>query len=175
MKLTSNKILLPLYLVAVAVLAALDQWVKHLCVLHLKGQEPIVLIPGVLEFSYLENHGAAFGMLQNKQWFFWILTVVFICCALYFFVKVPKTRYYLPMILTVILLLAGAVGNFIDRLTYRYVVDFIYFRLINFPVFNIADIYVTLSMIALVALVLFRYKDGDFAFLEGKKKQEQKG
>ncbi len=165
---TKAKVYLPIVL-ATVLLVALDQWVKHLCVLHLKGQEPIVLIPGVLEFNYLENHGAAFGMLQNQQWFFWILTAVFIGFAVLFFVKVPKNSYYLPMILIVTVLLSGAIGNFIDRIAYRYVVDFIYFRLIDFPIFNIADIYVTCSMIALIAFVLLKYKDGDFAFLFGKK------
>lgn len=152
-------------LLSTVVLVAADQWVKQLCVAHLKGSDPIVLIPGVLEFNYLENHGAAFGMLQGKQIFFWILTVCFIGVALWFFVKVPKTSYFAPLTISVVVLLAGAIGNFIDRIAYKYVVDFIYFRLINFPVFNIADIYVTLSMIALIALVMFRYKDGDFAFL----------
>lgn len=164
-----NKILFPILAVAIALLVFLDQWTKHLCVAHLKGQSPIVLIPGVLEFTYLENHGAAFSMLQNKQYFFWILTAVFICAAIWFFIKVPKTSFYMPMIATVTVLLAGAIGNFIDRLNLKYVVDFIYFRLINFPVFNVADIYVSLAMVALVALILFKYKDGDFEFLGSKK------
>ncbi|MDO4617001.1 MAG: signal peptidase II [Lachnospiraceae bacterium] len=169
MKETKTSIALTLILLCTAVLVVLDQWVKHLCVLHLKGQEPITLISGVLELRYLENHGAAFGMLQNQQWFFWILTAVFICAAMWFFVKVPKTGYYLPAILSVTFLLAGAVGNFIDRITMKYVVDFIYFRLIDFPIFNIADIYVTCSMAVLILLILFKYKDEDFAFLSGKK------
>lgn len=165
----SNKpVLLPVLLVVTVILVAFDQWIKHLCVTHLKGHEPIILIRGVLEFTYLENHGAAFSMLQGQQWFFWILTVVFIGVAVWFYIRVPKNSYYMPIIFTVAVLVAGAIGNFIDRITYKYVVDFIYFRLINFPVFNIADIYVTLSMVALIALVMFKYKDDDFAFLTKK-------
>lgn len=165
MKVVKTAILLPVLLACAALLVALDQWIKHLCVMNLKEQAPVVLIPDVLEFSYLENHGAAFGMLQNQQWFFWILTAVFIAAAAWFFLKVPKTRYYLPAMIILTVLVSGAVGNFIDRIMNRYVVDFIYFRLIDFPVFNIADIYVTCSMAALVLFVLFRYKDGDFDFL----------
>lgn len=164
-----NPIMLVLPMICTAVLVAFDQYIKHLCVAGLKGQDPIVLIPGVLEFNYLENHGAAFGMLQNQQWFFWILTVIFIGIALWFFVRVPKTKHYFPLIASVTVLFSGAIGNFIDRISYKYVVDFIYFKLINFPVFNIADIYVTLSVIAMVALVLFVYKEGELDFLEPKK------
>lgn len=167
-----NRLLLPILLAAVAILVIFDQWTKKISVLHLKGQSAIELIPGVLEFHYLENHGAAFSMLQNKQYFFWILTAIFICLAIWFFIKVPKTSFYAPMIATITVLLAGAIGNFIDRLTLRYVVDFIYFRLINFPVFNVADIYVSLSVVAMVLLILFKYKDGDFAFLSIKKQKD---
>ncbi len=154
-----------LILAATILLTALDQWVKHLCVVHLKGQEPIELISGVLELRYLENHGAAFGMLQNQQWFFWILTAMFILAAIWLFLKVPMNRFYSPLICTVTVLLAGAVGNFIDRITNQYVVDFIYFKLIDFPIFNIADIYVTCAMAVLIILILFKYKDEDFTFL----------
>ncbi len=171
MKQYKSSILLPVFLAAAAVLVILDQWVKHLCVLNLKGKDPIQLIPGVLELRYLENHGAAFGMLQNQQWFFWILTAVFLIFGIWFFLKVPKNSCYLPLMITMLVLLSGAVGNFIDRIVNQYVVDFIYFKLIDFPIFNIADIYVTCSMAALILLILFKYKDGDFEFLERHKKE----
>ncbi len=166
MKQYKTSIYLTVILLCTAVLVGIDQWVKALCVSRLKGQDPVVLIDGVLEFRYLENHGAAFGMLQNQQWFFWILTALFICAAVWFFVKVPKTSYYLPLSISILFLLSGAVGNFIDRIVNQYVVDFIYFKLIDFPIFNIADIYVTCSMVVLVLLVLFKYKDNDFTFFK---------
>lgn len=144
-----------------AICLLLDQWTKYLAVTFLKGQEALVLIPGVLELRYLENQGAAFGMLQNQQWFFIILTIVFLVAALWMLRRIPKTGRFLPLILTIAFLCAGAVGNFIDRIVHRYVVDFIYFSLIDFPIFNVADICVTVSVIALVILLLFRYKEED--------------
>lgn len=153
-------------LLTLAACIGLDQLTKHLAVYFLKGKEAIVLIPGCLQLQYLENRGAAFGILQNKQWVFWILTAVFLFIALLFYRKVPKNRHYLPLILTVDILVAGAIGNFIDRISQKYVVDFIYFSLIDFPIFNVADIYVTLSVIALILLIFFHYKEEDFSFLK---------
>ncbi len=153
---------------ASVLLVLLDQVVKYQAVVNLKGQDAIVVIPGVLEFLYLENHGAAFSMLQDQQWFFYILTAVFLAAAVWFIRKIPKKQKFRPLIRAVFILCAGAVGNLIDRILYRYVVDFIYFSLIDFPVFNIADIYVTLSVIAIILLVLFHYKDEDFKEIFGK-------
>ena len=157
----------------VAALVALDQWTKHLAAVSLKGTGPHVLIDGVLEFLYLENAGAAFSMLQNKQIFFYILTTVFIIAAIWVLHKLPIEKKYRPIRICVLVLTAGAIGNLIDRIVHRYVVDFIYFSIIDFPVFNVADIYVTLSVIALVVLVLFHYKDSDFAFLSRKKEETE--
>lgn len=151
---------------AVIFLVAIDRITKHLAVLHLKDQEPIQLIRGVLEFQYLENQGAAWGMLTGKQWFFWIVTIVFLIICLIYFKKVPAGKRYFPLTATVVFLVSGAVGNFIDRITQRYVVDFIYFSLIDFPIFNVADIYVSISVIVLIILILFYYKEDDFAFLK---------
>ena len=81
-----------------------------------------------------------------------------------------KNRYYLPLSVTALVMVSGALGNFIDRVCRGYVVDFIYFSLIDFPVFNIADMYVVCSGILLVMLVCFRYKnDEDYDFLRIKK------
>ena len=69
-----------------------------------------------------------------------------------------------------IMLFAGGIGNFIDRVRFNYVVDFFYFKLIDFPIFNVADIYVSVSCVFLAILIIFFYKDKDFDFL-GKKKE----
>lgn len=160
----NRKILLFL---TVALPVAADQLTKHLAVLYLKGQAPKVLIPGILELQYLENRGAAFSMLQGQQWFFYILTAVFLTGVFLFLHRLPDTRRMLPLRLAVLFLSAGAIGNFIDRLLHRYVVDFIYVSCIDFPVFNVADICVTLSVAALILLVLFYYKDDDLSFAGG--------
>ncbi|MCI5701098.1 MAG: signal peptidase II [Lachnospiraceae bacterium] len=152
----------------VILLTMLDQWTKYLAVTFLKNQHSIPLIPGVLELQYLENTGAAFGMLKDMQWLFYILTVAMAVVIVWLYFKMPHTGRYLPARIISIVLLAGALGNFIDRIRFQYVVDFIYFSLINFPIFNVADIYVTVSVAVILVLVLFFYKDEDYDFLKKK-------
>lgn len=143
-------------------LVFLDQLTKVWAVNALKGKDPRVLIQGVLEFYYLENHGAAFSLFQNAQWFFFLVAVAAITVIAYFIWKIPKTRRFMPLHILLTLIGAGAAGNLLDRLIFSYVRDFIYFSLINFPVFNVADMYVTVSTILLVILIIFVYRDEDF-------------
>ena len=166
--------------VFIALLVIFDQFTKGLAVRHLKGTEGRVLIPGALELQYVENRGAAFGMLQGKQWFFWILTAVFLVFAVLALVRIRKVKRFYPLIICLLVLCAGAIGNLIDRVAHRFVVDFIYFSLIRFPVFNVADIYVSLSVIVLILLVLFKYKNAELDTLfkekaEGEAKGEPTG
>lgn len=150
------------YLLAVVTLIAaviLDQWTKYLAVLNLKNQTPYTLIEGVFKLQYLENRGAAFGMLQNQRMFFYICVVIIAVFVIWFYQRVPMTNRYLPLRLCSIFVLAGGIGNFIDRVKLNYVVDFFYFELIDFPIFNVADIYVTCSMFALVFFICFYYKE----------------
>lgn len=155
--------------VSAVILIVFDQLMKHVAVVSLKDQPAIVLIDGVLELRYLENRGAAFGILQNAQGVFTVITLVFVAISIYFIVKVPKNRHYLPLMIAFTVLFSGAIGNFIDRTVNKYVVDFIYFSIIDFPIFNVADIYVTLSVIAIFIMILFKYKDKDMEFLFGSK------
>ncbi len=152
------------------ILTVFDQWTKYLAVTHLKGQKSIVLIPGVLELEYLENRGAAFGILTNQQWFFYIITVVMAAVIIWIYFKMPRTKRFLPAHIVAVVILSGALGNFIDRVRLKYVVDFIYFSLIDFPIFNVADIYVTVSAVMVFLLVLFVYKEEDYEFLKRKEK-----
>lgn len=148
-------------------LVLLDQGTKHLAIQYLKGSPGISLIDNVLKLRYLENRGMAFGLLQNKIPFLVLICIVFFVAIIYLFIKVPATVYYGPMLYTAAIVFAGAVGNFIDRVFRGYVVDFIYFSLIDFPTFNVADIYVTCGIVGLVFLLFFRYKDeNDFDFLK---------
>ena len=151
------------------ILTFLDQGSKYFVLTRLKNMPDIILIPGVLQLHYLENRGMAFGLFEGKIPVFVILCVLFFCVFLYIYIKIPKTRYYLPLICTALVLAAGAVGNLVDRVFRGYVIDFIYFSLIDFPVFNVADIYVVCSGIFLVFCVCFKYKDeNDFRFLNRK-------
>lgn len=151
------------FLAAVTVAAAVlfDQWTKYLAVLHLKEQEPYTIIQGVFKLQYLENRGAAFGLLQNQRLFFYFSVLLITVFVIWFYNRVPMTKKYLPLRLCSVFVLAGGIGNFIDRIRLNYVVDFLYFELIDFPIFNVADIYVTVSMFALCFLIIFIYKEDD--------------
>ncbi|EOS41185.1 signal peptidase II [Lachnospiraceae bacterium] len=162
------------YLTAVLCCAAavlLDQITKHLAVVHLKQQREIVLIPGVFELRYLENRGAAFGLFQNRQIFFVCAAVVIFFLIGFFYGKIPGGRRNLPMRICAVLICAGAVGNLIDRIRYQYVVDFFYFSLIDFPIFNVADCYAVIACILFAYLILFFYKEEElewFSFFRSK-------
>ena len=116
------------------VLIFIDQYTKILALTHLKDQDPFVIWDGVFELCYLENRGAAFGILQNQQLFFIVMTTVVMCLLTYIFLKIPMNRRYHLLHGILVLLFAGAVGNWIDRLINGYVVDFFYFKLIDFPI-----------------------------------------
>ena len=140
-------------------LLLLDQYTKRLAVVHLKGQAPFVLIDRVLELNYLENTGAAFSSFSGKQTFLILLTALVILLLLWKYVTLPITRRLFGMRFCILLILSGAVGNLIDRLINRYVVDFIYFVPIDFPKFNVADIYITVGVAILAVLLFFYYTE----------------
>lgn len=142
-------------------LVIIDQLTKLLVLHTLKPDGPVPLIPGVLELLYVENRGAAFGILQNRQWLFVLITIIVVAAVLWLMMRLPGERRFLPLRLCALFITAGAVGNLIDRVLRHYVVDFIYFKLIDFPVFNVADIYVTCSAFALAFLLLFFYKEDE--------------
>lgn len=150
-------------------LVLLDQWTKELAVRFLQGQEPFVIWDGVFELHYLENRGAAFGMLQGQQWFFLIIGIIVFAVVLYLFHNMSRDEKFWPLRLIAVCILAGAWGNMIDRVRLSYVVDFFYFKLINFPIFNVADIYVSVGTAVLILLILFYYKDEDLNHLLVKK------
>lgn len=148
-------------------LLALDQGTKTLAGQYLRTNGPLVIWPGVFELRYLENTGAAFGMLKNHQWMFILFAAVIAAGAGYFYLELSVRRLKgaqkrWPLQLVCVLLLSGALGNMIDRIVHRYVIDFFYFSLIDFPIFNVADIYVCTGTGLLLVLLLFYYKDVSF-------------
>lgn len=151
-------------LIGTVILIALDQWTKYLAVTRLKGNEPFVIWKNVFQLEYLENRGAAFGLFQNQRGYFYASVAVISVVIIIFYLCSPMQRRFLPLRLCMIGIMAGAWGNCIDRVRLNYVVDFLYFKLIDFPIFNVADIYVTVSTIMLVILVCFYYKEEE---LEG--------
>ena len=147
------------------ILVITDQLTKHLAVVQLKNQAAYNLINGILEFNYLENRGAAFGVLQNQKYFFVFVALIFIGVIVFVLIKVPTQKKYYSLNILLVMIAAGAVGNMIDRVRYDYVVDFIYLVCIQFPIVNVADIYVTTATVILVFQILFVYKTNDFNFL----------
>lgn len=150
-----------------------DQITKLLAVTYLKNQ-PIDIIKGVFKLQYLENRGAAFGMLQNQLVFFIISGLLIVGASLYIYLKLPATKRFIPARLCLILVVAGGIGNMIDRIRLNYVIDFLYFELIDFPIFNVADIYVTVSMFLLVILILFYYTEDELNFVFSWKQRGKK-
>lgn len=157
------------YIVIAAVLTELDQITKLIAENNLYGKKDFVIIKDVLTFTYLRNNGSAFGMFSGKINAFIVLTIIITVIITYVVIRLPLTKKYMPMYAVCTMLVAGAAGNFIDRVRFGYVRDFIYFKLINFPVFNVADCYVTISVAIFIVLILFVYKENDFDFLSLKK------
>ncbi len=143
------------YLVAV-IIVALDQWTKWLVVNNMELGERIPLLDPTIALLSHRNLGAAWGMLEGQIWLFSIVTVIVIAGILYYFHKEAKGK---PLFqLSLMILLGGAIGNFIDRLYRGEVVDFIDVLIpimnYDFPIFNIADAALTIG-VAMVMIVLF--------------------
>lgn len=178
----------------VILLFIIDQITKQIAVLFLKNQPNIPIIKDIFELQYLENTSAAFGMdpisllhkifqfdvfinnpslyLNVRMGFFYILTIVIILLLCYVFYKIPNEKRFRYMDYVLIFFVAGALGNFFDRIAYKYVIDFFYFKLIDFPIFNVADIYVTCAAFAMIALGIFYYKDEDIEVIFSSKKNK---
>ncbi|MCD8346471.1 MAG: signal peptidase II [Lachnospiraceae bacterium] len=146
-------------------LLAADQLTKYFACRFLAGTSGITLIPGVFELYYLENRGAAFGILNNRQLFFVLIALCISAFAIYVYARLPYESSYHPLRFVCSLIIAGALGNMIDRLARGYVIDFLYFSLIDFPVFNIADCYVCIGAGLAVILLFTIYRSEEFLFL----------
>ncbi len=153
-----------IYLVVIAALMAVDQIIKLLVVTSLKPIDTYVLIPHFLEFNYSENSGAAFGMLQNNSIFFAVVTVL-ISAVIFGFLMKYKHHNLLSKTACV-MIIAGGLGNLIDRLRLRYVIDFIHFYFFGY-IFNFADCLVTVGVALMVIFVLF--------FMDKKEKADKQG
>lgn len=161
-------------LIAFLLLTAADQFTKYLAVTYLAGKKEISLIPGVFELFYLENRGAAFGMFAGRQWFFIAVALAMLVIAFLVCRKLPASRHFGLLRLVCVLIAAGAAGNMLDRLFRRYVVDFLYFSLIDFPVFNVADCYVCAGAALAVIGIFTVYREDNFDFLlPGKRAGEE--
>lgn len=139
------------YILSLIVLI-IDQVSKILVLKYLKDLREVPIIRNILHFTYVENRGAAFGILQHQKWFFIIITALIVGGIVYYFRK--ERDYPKAMMIGLSLIVGGAIGNLIDRVFYGFVVDFIDFRV--WPVFNIADSAIVIGQI-LVAYVILKY------------------
>lgn len=141
-------------LAAIILLIAVDQITKLLISSNFEVGESIHVINGLLDFTYVQNKGAAFGMFANQRWVFMILTTVLIAAIIAIWFKGYIT--HITGKVSAILLVAGGMGNMIDRLLLGYVVDFIDISpLFNFAVFNVADCCVTVGVVFVAIYIIF--------------------
>lgn len=150
-------------------LVFIDQITKHFARVCL-ADGPFDLIPGVFSFTYHGNTGSIWGIMQGKTTFLILVSVIALVALVIFLYKMPLTKRFLPLRIVLLVLTAGAIGNLIDRVVSGVVTDFFYFELINFPIFNVADIYITVSEVVLIILILFYYKDEDFQWKKSNSK-----
>ncbi len=168
----SKKMHMALEVLLIAVLIVLDQFTKKLAVAKLMNQPAYVLINGVLELDYLENRGVAFGMFQGQRFLIFAVGIVFLAFLLFIKIKMPIGKKYTALHIILSCVAAGGIGNMIDRISLGYVIDFISFVLIDFPIFNVADCYVVCGVIAMCIVLLFVFEEDDLDFLSLKKSKE---
>jgi signal peptidase II len=144
-----------MHILIVLVLVAIDQITKIMAQQMLMFSEPIILISNFLQLNYIENRGAAFGILQNQRVFFVVMTLAVLGAIVYYRYKSNKLSRLSRVIFDFII--AGAIGNLIDRIRLTYVIDFIdvnFWGFYDFPVFNFADIFLVCGTILLSLLIL---------------------
>lgn len=140
------------YYLSAAVIIALDQFTKYLTVQSIDLYEVVEFIPGILSWMYIQNTGAAWSILEGQMWFFYIVTAFVVAALIYYLQKYGKTSRLFSIAMSFIL--AGSLGNFIDRIRLGYVVDMIRLEFIDFPIFNVADMALTIGVILTILYVL---------------------
>lgn len=145
------------YLIALFVIV-LDQITKWLIVKNMELGESIEIIQDFLYITSHRNRGAAWGILQGQMWFFYVITVIVVIGLVYYLRKMGRQSMLLGVSLG--LMLGGAIGNFIDRIVRKEVVDFIntYIFSYNFPIFNIADSALTIGVGLMIIYMLLEEK-----------------
>ena len=156
-------------IVCFVVLVGVDQITKYFITNNMELYSSIPIIPDVLEIHYIQNRGAVWGILQGRQIIFYIFTGFALILGCWFYMRCSKVQKFRALRALDVLIMAGGMGNFIDRIRFQYVIDFIYFKLIDFPVFNIADCYVTIGLFCLSYLLIFKYKEEDLEAIFSKR------
>lgn len=142
-----------IYYIIAMILIGLDQLSKYLTVQEIALGEVVSLVPNVLSLTYIRNSGAAWSILEDQMIFFYVITVVVVGALIYFLHTEGKKS---PIASTgIALIMGGAIGNFIDRLHLKYVIDMIRLEFINFPIFNVADMALTIGVIILIGYIVY--------------------
>ncbi|MBQ8638111.1 MAG: signal peptidase II [Lachnospiraceae bacterium] len=151
--------------ILLVLLIFLDQFTKHLAGANLTGGRDLVIWDHVFRLTYVENFGAAFGTMENSRVFLLVTTSILMIYILFLYVRLAARNGYRILRSCCIAILAGGIGNMIDRVRLGYVIDFLYFELIDFPVFNVADCYITCAVAVLMISMIFIYKESDMDLL----------
>ena len=154
-------------LIVMAVLIILDQITKDLMIKNYSVGEGMVIIKGFLELLHIKNKGSAWGIFNDKPVVPILISCVLILLILFVYKNIIKYRKYKSLRICIVFLLSGALSNIIDRIRIGSVTDFVYFKWLDFPVFNVADIYVTISMMVMLILLIFSYKGSDLDVMLG--------
>ncbi|MFD1466241.1 signal peptidase II [Lapidilactobacillus mulanensis] len=140
-----------------------DQLLKNWVTLNLSFGDADTLVPGLLSLTKVYNSGAAWSMLEGKTWFFYLVGAIALVILIPLLVQAYRKKTSLIYFTGLVLIIAGAVGNLIDRVMQGYVVDMFQLDFINFPIFNIADFSLTIGVVLLFIFVIFLDKDEDVA------------
>lgn len=148
-----------LYICIIVIGIVLDQIFKYLTVENLSNIITLPIIQDVFHLTYVKNDGAAFSMLSGKQGFLKIMTIIVVCLIFYYIWKNRYDKKKTGVLIGISMIQSGAIGNLIDRVRLNYVVDYFDFRLINFAVFNFADVLIVCGTILLAILMIVFNKD----------------
>ena len=143
----------------IAILIVLDQLVKAYVVQNIALGEIKSWIPNFVSLTYLQNRGAAFSILQDQQLLFAVITLVVVVGAIWYLHKHMEDSFW--MVLGLTLIIAGGLGNFIDRISQGFVVDMFHLDFINFAIFNVADSYLTVGVLVLLLAMLKEEMNGN--------------
>ncbi|MBP3233302.1 MAG: signal peptidase II [Eubacterium sp.] len=172
-----NNVKIKRYAVLVIVallLAVIDQITKYMVVSSIKLHDEIPVIGNAVVITYIRNTGTAWSLFSGKTVFLLIITFVVCAALIYVYKNIITEDKYAILRWLITAMFGGAIGNMIDRIRLHYVIDFIYFKIIKFPVFNFADICVTVSIFITLFLFIFKYEGEDLDIIFGSHTKEGK-
>ena len=146
----------------------IDQIIKIIVIKNMPFESEIKVFGDIFTLHHIHNYGSAWGMLSGHTIILIVFTFIAILAIGYVFMNIYNPRYT-ALRVCLALILGGALGNLIDRIRFGYVIDYLYFKLIDFPVFNFADICVTVPVVLMILLVIFKFKGDDFDVIMGDK------